>query len=61
VLDDGRQLTVPLDWFDWLDGATDAERADVNVIEDGLGIWWESIDEGLSVPWLFGLPHHTDE
>lgn len=59
-LADGRELTVPLDWFLWLHGATDADKADLHLIEDGLGIWWESIDEGLSVPWLFGLPHHFD-
>ena len=61
VLADGRHLSVPLEWFEWLDTATDAQKADLHVIEDGLGIWWETIDEGLSVPWLFGLPHHIDE
>ena len=27
-------------------------------IEGGLGIWWEELDEGVSVPTLLGLPHH---
>jgi hypothetical protein len=49
---------VPLAWFRWLEGATDAQRADLEVIEYGLGIWWEALDEGVSVPWLLGLPHH---
>lgn len=57
ALEDGRELTVPLAWFRWLDGATDAQKADVGVIEYGLGIWWEALDEGVSVPWLLGLPH----
>ncbi len=59
-LEDGRELTVPLEWFRWLDGATPEQLLDFKIIEDGLGIWWESgsIDEGISVPWLLGLPHH---
>lgn len=56
-LRDGRRLSVPVSWFDWLAAADDAARADVEIIEDGQGIWWNSIDEGLSVPGLFGLPH----
>ena len=58
ALEDGRELSVPLAWFRWLDDATDEQRADVGIIEDGLGIWWEALDEGVSVPWLLGLPHH---
>ena len=55
-LKDGREISVPIDWFGWLRGATEAELQDFHLIEDGGGIWWESIDEGVSVPWLFGLP-----
>lgn len=57
-LRDGRKLSVPVSWFDWLSGANEAELADFEIIEDGQGIWWNAIDEGLSVPGLFGLPHH---
>jgi hypothetical protein len=56
-LRDGRRLSVPVSWFEWLGRATDADRADFEIIEDGQGIWWKRIDEGLSVPGLFGLPH----
>jgi hypothetical protein len=58
ALEDGRELSVPLAWFRWLEGATDAQRADLEVIEYGLGVWWGALDEGVSVPWLLGLPHH---
>jgi hypothetical protein len=58
MLADGRQLIVPLAWFGWLEGATDAQRADLEIIEGGLGIWWDELDEGVSVPTLLGLPHH---
>ena len=57
-LTDGRELRVPLDWFGWLDDATPEQKQDVHLIEGGRGIWWESVDEGVSVPWLFGLPTH---
>ena len=49
---------MPLAWFRWLDGASAEQMADLEVIEFGLGVWWESLDEGVSVPWLLGLPHH---
>ena len=48
----------PSSWFTWLRSASESARADVQVIEFGLGIWWETLDEGVSVPWLLGLPHH---
>jgi len=58
MLADGRQLIVPLAWFEWLQGATSAQRSDLEIIEGGLGIWWDELDEGVSVPTLLGLPHH---
>lgn len=57
-LEDGRELSVPISWFTWLQGASPEDRRDLSVIEYGLGIWWEALDEGISVPWLLGLPHH---
>jgi hypothetical protein len=56
-LRDGRHLSVPIAWFDWLVGAKDSDLTNFEIIEDGEGIWWNTIDEGLSVPGLFGLPH----
>jgi hypothetical protein len=57
TLVDGRELTVPIAWWDWLAGATDAQRSDLEIIEGGQGLWWDQLDDGLSVPGLFGLPH----
>jgi hypothetical protein len=57
TLVDGREVTVPLNWFDWLANATDEQRSKVDLIEGGEGIWWEELDEGVSVPGLLGLPH----
>jgi hypothetical protein len=58
TFEDGRELSVPVAWFGWLAKATDEQRNDLEVIEYGLGIWWEALDEGVSVPGLLGLPHH---
>ncbi len=30
--------------------ATDAQRSDHEIIEGGQGIWWDQLDDGLSVP-----------
>ena len=51
-------VSVPLDWFDWLVGAEPAQRDDLKIIEGGAGIWWEQLDDGVSVPGLLGLPEN---
>ena len=56
ALQDGREVSVPVTWFGWLAGATDDQRRDVRIIEGGVGIWWEQLEDGVSVPWLLGLP-----
>jgi hypothetical protein len=53
---DGREITVPVSRFEFLESASDAERADLRLIGNGRGIWWEQLEEGVSVPQLFGLP-----
>ena len=55
---DGRELRVPFTWFDFLADATDVQRRDFHVVGNGEGIWWEAVDEGVSVPGLFGLPEY---
>ena len=57
TLVDGREIIVPVAWFDWLADATEAQRSELGLIEGGEGIWWEQLDEGVSVPGLLGLPH----
>ena len=56
TVQDGREITVPIAWFDFLALATEDQRADLRVIGGGAGIWWEQLDDGISVPQLFGLP-----
>jgi hypothetical protein len=57
TLRDGRELFVPISWFGWLAKAPAGKRTDLKIIEGGLGIWWEQLDDGVSVPGLLGLPH----
>lgn len=55
-LEDGRSLTVPLEWFPRLRDATPEQRGRWTLIGPGIGIHWPEIDEDISVPRLFGLP-----
>ena len=52
VLDDGRELSVPIEWFPRLRDATAVERANWRLIGHGEGIHWPGIDEDVSVAGL---------
>ena len=56
-LTDGREISVPLEWFPRLLHATDNQRQQWELIGRGVGIHWEAIDEDISVAGLLGLPH----
>lgn len=51
-LTDGRWLSVPIVWFPRLAHATSSERADYELLGDGEGIHWPSVDEDISVAGL---------
>ena len=57
ALVDGRRLVVPVSWFPWLAEASREDQLDHRLVEGGRGIWWDRLDEGLSVAGLFGLGH----
>lgn len=46
---DGRELSVPLEWFPRLRDATDEQRGKWRLIGKGVGIHWADIDEDISV------------
>ncbi len=48
-LADGRELSVPLEWFPRLRDATPDQRRDWRLVGGGVGIHWEEIDEDISV------------
>jgi hypothetical protein len=45
--DDGRAVTVPLEWFPRLRKATPEERAHWRLIAGGIGFHWPDIDEDI--------------
>ena len=51
-LSDGREITVPLEWFPTLRNATDKQRNNWRLIGKGVGIHWDDLDEDLSVEGL---------
>jgi hypothetical protein len=52
LLDDGRELSVPIEWFPRLRDATSKQRANWRFIGHGEGIHWPDIDEDISVAGL---------
>jgi hypothetical protein len=52
LLQDGREVSVPLEWFPRLRDATEEERNSWRLIGGGIGIHWEKLDEDLSVAGL---------
>ncbi|GJQ59504.1 MAG: DUF2442 domain-containing protein [Candidatus Scalindua sp. AMX11] len=54
---DGRTISVPLAWSWRLSEATPEQRADYEIIGDGLAVHWPQIDEDLSAEgMLSGIP-----
>jgi hypothetical protein len=51
-LTDGRTLSVPIAWFPRLAHASNAERAEYEILGDGEGIHWPQVDEDISVAGL---------
>jgi hypothetical protein len=53
-LTDGREISVPIEWFPKLRNATEEQRKRWRLIGKGVGIRWEDIDEDVSVAALLG-------
>lgn len=49
VLLDGREISVPLEWFPSLRAASTRQRNHWRLIGQGIGIHWPALDEDLSV------------
>jgi hypothetical protein len=48
-LSDGREVSVPLEWFPTLRSASEKQRNKWRLIGKGVGIHWEELDEDISV------------
>jgi hypothetical protein len=51
-LSDGREISVPLEWFPRLRDATPKQRNKWRFIARGVGIHWNEIDEDIAVTTL---------
>ena len=51
-LSDGREVSVPLEWFPRLRDATAAQRENWRLIARGIGLHWEDVDEDIAVTTL---------
>lgn len=49
VLDDGRELSVPINWFPALRDATPEQRNNWRFIGDGEGVHWDDPDEDILI------------
>jgi hypothetical protein len=46
---DGREISIPLEWFPRLRDASMEQKKNWRLIGRGIGIHWEEIDEDISV------------
>jgi hypothetical protein len=49
LLEDGREIIVPIAWYPRLSRATSQELNNLRIIGRGSGIHWEDLDEDLSI------------
>lgn len=54
-LSDGREVSVPLEWFPGLRDATPEQRRNWRFIAKGIGVQWEDIDEDIGVSTLLRM------
>ena len=50
---DGREISVPLEWFPKLQDATNEQKIKWRRIGRGVGIHWDELDEDISAAALF--------
>jgi len=51
-LSDGREISVPLEWFPRLRDATPKQRKNWRFLAKGIGMHWEDVDEDIAVSTL---------
>lgn len=54
-LSDGREISVPLEWFPRLRNATPEQRSNWRFIAKGIGMHWEDVDEDIAVSTLLRI------
>ena len=61
VLDDGREISVPLDRFPRLAQATSTQRAHWEIAAFGTAVRWPELDEDIGVAAMIGVPESLVE
>ena len=61
VLEDGRELSIPIDWYPRLRNASLQQRSKWRLIGRGEGVHWPEIDEDISVLGLLAGPGDTSK
>jgi hypothetical protein len=46
---DGRELSIPIEWFPKLRNANENQRNKWRLIGKGIGVHWEELDEDISI------------
>jgi hypothetical protein len=59
-LEDGRSVSVPIEWYPRLANGTPAERANLQISGAGYGVHWPDLDEDIGVEGLL-LGKHSSE
>ena len=57
-LSDGRELGVSLDgiaWLDWLQKATEKQRAQRSIEPGGFAVYWDDLDDGIELTHLLSM------
>ena len=49
LLEDGRELAIPIEWFPSLRNATEKQLNNWRFIGDGEGVHWIDLDEDISI------------
>ena len=49
LLEDGREISIPLEWFPSIKNATEKQKQNWRLIGSGEGIHWDDLDEDILV------------
>jgi len=59
-LDDGRTVSIPISWYPRLFHASNDERQHYRFIGNGAGIYWEDLDEDISIEGILAGRHSQE-
>jgi hypothetical protein len=57
-LNDGREISIPLDkfpWLNWLANATEQQRNRWHIEPGGFAVYWDDLDDGIEIEHLLEI------